>query len=87
MAGVMQRIGRDAGMSVIGAVPGLFNGVLADDGRLHRFSPGGVHLASLSVVRVQFPFGLQPMCGLAAVLLAGFFPNLMGPSSDAFVTD
>jgi hypothetical protein len=61
--------------------------VSSGDGRLHRFAPGAIDLARLSVLRAQFAFGLQPMRRLVAVPPTGFFPNLMGPPSNAFVTD
>jgi hypothetical protein len=39
------------------------------------------------VLRAKFSFGLKPMQRLVALSPTGFFPNLMGPSSDVFVTD
>src|SRR5271163_4813539 len=41
-AGVRQRIGRDAGMNMIGAVPRRFGSVPPQDGRFHPFSTVGV---------------------------------------------
>lgn len=74
-------------MNVIGAVPSLFRSVFSGDGRLHRLPPGAIHIASLHVLRVQFSFGLQPIRRVIAVPFTGFFPNLMGPLRDVFVTD
>jgi len=74
-------------MSVIGAVRTYLMSVSSGGGRLHRFAPGAIYLASLSVLRVQFAFGLQPMRRLVAVPPTGFFPNLIGTPSDVFVTD
>ena len=48
---------------------------------------GAIYPASLSVLRVQFVFGLQPVRRLVAVPPTGFFPDLIGPPSDVFVTD
>jgi hypothetical protein len=74
-------------MNVIGAVWTYFRNVSSGDGRLHGFAPGAIYLASLSVLRVQFAFGLQPVRRLVAVPPTGFFPDLVGPPSDVFVTD
>jgi hypothetical protein len=74
-------------MNVIGAVRTYCSSVSSGGGWLHRFAPGAIYLASFSVLRVQFAFGLQPMRRLVAVPPTGFFPNLIGTPSDVFVTD
>ncbi len=74
-------------MSVIGAVRSFSRNVSCRDGRLHRFAPGAVHIAGLSVLRMQFAFALQPMRRLKTVRFARILPNLIGSPGDAFVTD
>jgi hypothetical protein len=74
-------------MNVIGAVPSMFGGVFSRHRRFHQSSPSGIHLAGRFVLRVKFSLGLKPMDCLVAVSPTGFFPNLMGPSSNGFVAD
>ncbi len=74
-------------MNIIGAVRSFFRDVFSGGGRLHRFAPGVINLACLSVLRVQFALGLQPMRLLLVVTATRFLPNLIGPPGDVFVAD
>jgi hypothetical protein len=82
---MMHRIRRDSRMNVIRAMQGSFRNVLCRDGRLDRFAVR--RSGRLSVLHVQLMFGLQPVLRIPAIRPPGFFPNLMGPMGDIFVTD
>ena len=82
----MQRIGRNAGMNIVGAVGSFLWNMACGRGGLDRSAAGSGAFARLAVLRVQFALGLQPMFGLAALRPAGagFLPNLVGPLRNRF---
>ncbi len=82
---MMQRIRRDSGVSIAGAVRRLVREMLARMGRFHRFAAGLSRFGGQSPAVVQFTFRAMPMVGSIAFGAAGLLPEFVGAEGDFFV--